>query len=68
MTKAELEKLRKALDHLEHNPIEWEDAMALLYPLAGFEYRDHRKKVEGEGCVIIGGVTVPNAIDLTGDA
>lgn len=61
MTKTEREKLRKALDHLEHNPMEWEDAMALLYPMAGFEYRDHRAKGDGEGFVVIGGVNVPNA-------
>jgi hypothetical protein len=60
MTKKEREQLRTALDHLEHNPIEWEDAMALLYPMAGFEYRDLRVKREGEGVIVLGGVVIPN--------
>lgn len=59
MTKKECEELRKALNHLEHNPCQWEDAMAILYPLAGFEYLDWRKE-KGEHLVIIGGVLVPN--------
>jgi hypothetical protein len=52
MTKNEREKLRKALDCLEMNPCEWEDAMAILYPLAGFNYFDLRE-VKGDSVNVI---------------
>ena len=44
MRKLEKEKLRKAIEHLERNPCEWEDAMALLHDLAGLVYVDFRKQ------------------------
>ena len=43
MTESEREKLKRAITHLEHNPCEWEDAMAILYPLSGQTYSDFRK-------------------------
>lgn len=43
MKKKEREILREAIDLLERNPCEWEDAMARLHALAGLEYRDPRK-------------------------
>ena len=52
MTKKEREKLRKALDCLEMNPCEWENAMEILYPLAGFNYFDLRK-IKGDSVNVI---------------
>ena len=43
MTKNERELLREAIDSLEKNPCEWEEAMVRLHALAGLEYRDPRK-------------------------
>lgn len=43
MTKSEHKRLIDAIDDLEKNPWEWEEAMSKLYALAGLEYRDLRK-------------------------
>ena len=36
-------RLNRAIDHLFANPCEWEDAMEVLFPLAGRRYRNPRK-------------------------
>lgn len=43
MNKSEHKRLIDAIDDLEKNPCEWEEAMSKLYALAGLEYRDLRK-------------------------
>lgn len=43
MKKKEREILREAIERLERNPCEWEEAMVRLHALAGLEYRDPRK-------------------------
>lgn len=45
MNQKERTILRAAIDDLERNPCDWEDAMSKLYKLAGFVYVDHRKTV-----------------------
>lgn len=43
MTRKERKMLLSAIDNLEHETCEWENAMAILYTLAGLKYNDHRK-------------------------
>ena len=35
--------IRAAIRHLEADDCQWEDAMGILYRLAGWEYKDLRK-------------------------
>lgn len=50
MNKQEKVRLNQAIDLLFENPCRWEDAMEILFPLAGRKYRNPMK---------VGGTAVP---------